>query len=255
MDTLVLLKRDDRDKYLIDFMKHHQPREGKLTFLNVVNTSGEIPLKTNGEVLDNCTEFDLSMYYQKVKDNQLFFKSQFPDIDVISRIGNFESILIHELAQKEYHLLVSGAHLSDEFEDVFQTNLNSHIINKVQLPYLTLKCDNSHNKLERVLFIGEFNTPSARANYLLEHLKDLENSQLLYANTDKNSMHNWPFYQSHETHFHEINLEGSDLEESIMKINPDLIVLGQMPDDQSFWNKKHNKISLVNHLAKPILII
>ena len=256
MDILILLKQDDRDQYLIDFIDKFKPEETTVTYLNVVQVSGDIPLKLSGEVLDNCTEFDLNHYQNRAAKNQAYFLKQLNGQNVEVRIGDFERILLYELQEKKYQLLVTGAHLSHEFEDVFQTNLNSHIINKVKIPYLTLKCDNAQNSLEKVLFLGTFSSLSQKANILLEHLKDLDSAQMFFAAVGEEAhINTWSFYQKHQHHFKQIEINAHALEEEIIKHNPDLIILGEMPDDQSFWSKKHNKISLVNHLAKPILII
>ncbi|MEY3199552.1 MAG: hypothetical protein RJA13_1510 [Bacteroidota bacterium] len=65
MKILILAKLDQQDEIVQNFANNVCMEDVEIDLLNIVQIPSEIPLKMNGEVIDVCTEYDLTKYYEK----------------------------------------------------------------------------------------------------------------------------------------------------------------------------------------------
>jgi hypothetical protein len=98
MNILILLKNAHLDGSIVNFTASVFKNDAvKLHLLNLVEVNGEIPTKPNGEVLDFCTEFDLSGYHTTASKN-LNYLSSITNKLIVSRkalVGNRIKLIQH----------------------------------------------------------------------------------------------------------------------------------------------------------------
>lgn len=173
MNVLILAKLDDKDGFVHDLALKFLNPDDNVFLLNIVTVPGDIPLKPSGEVLDVCTEFDLSRYLKEQERNMALLKEyRLPNINLypMVKVGSAVGIVKHVLAESNIGVMFSGAHVSSVAEDVFSTTFADRLMHETTVPYITIKCDRSYSSFKHFALVRSFKEPKKEN---LEHLKAL----------------------------------------------------------------------------------
>lgn len=271
MNILVLLKLDHRDEFVIRYISNIFSEIPKnIHLLNAVEVNGEVPVKPNGQVLDFCTEFDLSGYLKEADENL----NQLNQIDldgVVSRqalVGNKMKIISNFIESNDIDLVIGGAHTTTVFQDKLIHNFTSRLIENVKVPYLTLKCDRSDSELKRIALVREFRNPKKENLDFVKALVENHNAQLslvkLYSPSKRMSEEE---ILKGMSHFEEVNgitankliVNATSKEEQLKQIikdySIDLLAIGSINEEGNFnFVGERIRSEIVNRIESPILI-
>ena len=155
--------------------------DGSLHLLNIISVPGDVPVKFDGEVLDNCTEFDLSGYLKEKEENQNKLNTYLPDKSFVhraSKVGDALHIINHCIETNHIDLIISGAHVSSTLEDVFSTTFADRLMHEVQVPYITLKCERGEKPVNHIGILREWKEPKQERLDMLKKLREKFDAQL-----------------------------------------------------------------------------
>lgn len=275
MNILALHKMGEIDAHVKSFAsKLHSGLGGNLLALNVVSVPGEIPLKENGQVLDFCTEFDLSAYHNKAKDNQASIKNAYinmNNVEVHSLVGNPHRIIRSFASEKDVDLIVSGAHETTVFEDVFTHSFVHELMETSGKPLLSLKCDRSEMVMDKIMIVGEFKRAITEDLDVIKSLISAFDLELLLAriNTDKNNASEEDIIREMTSYVSMNKLEAKNVEFVVAEAETafdgvQFLISKHNPCISAFKQHAKNKeysmlngqleANILNHIAAPILI-
>ena len=271
MNILLLLKNDDRDQFITDYTEKKLTALGvKIHLLNTINVSGDIPVQPNGKVLDFCTEFDLSGYLKEAKTNEKYLKT-IADERIVERHsipGNSMAIIAHYVRENKIDVVIGGAHATSAMEDIFVNTFASRVLEHINVPYLTLKCDQSYSELKRIAIFRDFKNPKRENLKLVQQLAAENNSKVYLVkiktadellDTEKllEQMANFSRLNGIEA---QCEIVISDNKETAIKAfveekEIDLIALGHFKEKGLLTFMAGDvKTDIVNHIYSPILI-
>ena len=192
MKILILAKLDQQDEIVQNFANSFCMEDVEIDLLNIVQIPSEIPLKMNGEVIDVCTEYDLTKYYDLQKNNytQLTnYLTAFPLVKRSSLIGNAMHIVKWYIQENKIDLVISGGHLTSKGEDVFSSSFTNHLLATLSVPYLAIKNKDKNLHMDTIAIVREFNTPAKHNLEWLKKIQEKFNSKILLVkiNASKNS--------------------------------------------------------------------
>lgn len=159
MNVLILAKLDEKDRYVLDLAAKLLNPDDKVFLLNVVRVSGDVPLKPNGEVLDRCTEFDLSGYWTEQRTHlDKLQQYTLPGIErtAMVKVGNAFQIIKDVINTQSIGLMMSAAHVSTVIEDVFSATFADRLMHETTIPYITLKCDRAQADYQHFGLVNPF---------------------------------------------------------------------------------------------------
>ena len=273
MNILVLIKPGEIDQVLWDYAKGlHQTVGARLHVLNIVGVNGEVPVKKDGQVLDFCTEFDLTPYHNESGANRRGIKQLMGETQVESfeaQVGNPEQIIAHTIQEKGIDLILSGAKVTSNTEDIFTSNFAENLLEKTEVPFLTLKCERNVKDIKNIGHIGDFSNPGKRDLRLIEALRKNLGAKLtlIRINTPNNVMDTADIERNMQE-FMEINgleqvetkvVSAQDattgVQDLVIRENLDMILLGHMKRNAvlSFLNGDM-KAEILNKTEAPIYI-
>ena len=116
----------------------------EVRILGIISASKEIPTTSNGRVLENCTEFDLSSYEEVKAEFLSTIKAASGDnlqFDADVFIGDRGRIVKTECRSFEPDLLIMASELTTAFEDIFVHTQADQIMEKTHTPLLSFKCE------------------------------------------------------------------------------------------------------------------
>lgn len=182
MKVLLLTKLDDKDSFLLKYTQQlFEAEDAEIHLLNVIPVSGDIPVKVNGEVLDNCTEFDLSGYLKEQEANlekMNTYLTDYPKVERLSRVGNGLKIITTYIEEQGFDLIISGAHVSTQLEDIFSTTFANRLMHHTDVPYITLKCERGENPVNHIGILRAFNEPKKEKLELVKWLQQKFNAKI-----------------------------------------------------------------------------
>ena len=183
MNILALAKMDEKDDYLFDFVKRiSEKTDSRTCVLNIVETPGEVPVQMNGQILDNCTEFDLSGYIAKQKKrlDQLEACPKLIGVDARKvMVGDPLSIIRNYIKDNKIDIVFSGAHLTTRTEEVFHETFASRIMEELKVPYLSIKCDRHDMNISKIAMVREFKAPKKVDLRLIKYLQSAFNAEIV----------------------------------------------------------------------------
>lgn len=271
MKVLYLAKLDENDKIVERFTKELLNEGFEFHILNIVNLPSEIPLKMNGEVIDVCTEYNLSKYYEKQKQNQLLIDSYLTDLPVANRkvfIGSPLQIVKWYVKENNIDLVISGGHVTSHTEDIFTSSFANQLMQSLSIPYLSIKDDTDGTKqLHTIAIVREFVDPAKRNLEVINYLSKKTNARVLLVkvNTPNSHMAEVELKQKMDL-FAELNdlsnceyvtIESGDKETAIKdlvsKYNVDLLTLGHIHRNGiSSFLRGDLRADVLNHINIPI---
>lgn len=275
MNILALHKMGEIDAHVNSFAsKLHSGLGGNILALNVVSVPGEIPLKENGQVLDFCTEFDLSAYHNKANENQATIKNAYINmnsVEVQSLVGNPHRVIRSFASEKDVDLIVSGAHETTVFEDVFTHSFVHELMETSGKPLLSLKCDRSKMVMDKIMIVGEFKRAIAEDLEVIKSLIGAFDLELLLAriNTNKNNASEEDIIREMTSYVSMNNLEAKNVEYVVAEAETafdgvQFLINKHNPCISAFKQHAKNKeysmlngqleANILNHIAAPILI-
>lgn len=269
MKILVLLKGDERDQNVLKTLSQVSDEKDEVSVLHVVPVNGEVPLKENGQVLDFCTEFDLSSYYQEAQKSKEAISNLVTNkhnASIFSLVGNPIKISLWLIERKSIDLVISGAHLTSPLEEVLVDSFTTQIIQGTSVPYLTVTSTEDHVQFSRITVLS---AEELRTNKNLSIISSLNQRKALKVNFVHLSIskpdENWKNeYEQvaktlNLTNYSIEHIETPSIEEAsqalFLKDTTGLLAFSE--EHMSGWGAKINvdhRTELVNHFDRSILI-
>jgi nucleotide-binding universal stress UspA family protein len=270
MKVLLLAKMDNHDRIVEKFADKFMSQGFEIHVLNVVPIPSEIPLKMNGEVIDVCTEYNLTKYYDKQKAHNAQLANFFSVISTenkASLIGDPLHIVKHYVKEKGIELVISGGHLTKHAEDLFSTTFSNQLMQQLSVPYLSIKGEKDEPRLQTIAIVREFVDPAKRNLDLIQKLQEKFNSRLLLVKINTPNSHTEETeLRSKMEQFAELNglknvefltVEAADKETAIKSLieshHVDLLTLGHIHrNGMSYFLRGDLRSDLLNHINIPI---
>lgn len=268
MKILVLAKLDDHDRIVQDFSKKFLQENTEIHLLNAINIPSEIPLKMNGEVIDFCTEYNLTKYYEQKKANESILATYLTEMNIFERncfIGNPLQIVKWYVKENNIDLVISGGHLTSRSEDIFSSSFANHLLQSLPIPYLSIKGDSAD--IKTIAVVREFVDPAKRNLDLIKILKDKFNAKvvLVKINTPNSHMEETELKQKMQL-FADLNdlkevefltVNASDKETAIKDLiaqhGVDMLTLGHIHRNGiSSFLRGDLRADVLNHVNAPI---
>jgi len=278
MQVLFLAKFSEIEDYLLHFSGKVNARLPlAVDLLHVVHSYPQVPLQPNGTIIDHCVDFDLSSQLQQkaneendavqLKDKFSFIKTAFVEV------GDLERIVKYQLTQKSYDLIIMGAHQTSLLEDLTHGSTIERILKIVDIPVLSLKCDQSHQAgIDVVGVFDDFKQSPPESLRQLSHLVKAFNSEVhlfkmvqktedaATVNTAKQQMDEFALnnrFDRFQTHV--LSMDGSNAEqlikEQLEKWGLQLIAISDLHRKSiGFHLGKSLKASIADHILAPLLI-
>lgn len=272
MKVLVLLKNNEKDDWIIDFVEKLIPQaDEELTLLNIVVTPQEVPVKTNGEVLDVCTEYDLSGYHNTSKENLDYLSTVMTNHNVINRfskVGRPIAIVEELVKNQSFDVLVAESQLMHGLRDRLMETCSTRLIDRTSIPFLTLKKNRRSEAFDSVAIIGDFIDPVKKDLTILKEIQKASNAKFTLVKiktpseelSDEQIMENMEkFRQLNELIADSLIYPSENKEDGVKSIlkekNFGLIALKSKKDPKGFSMFTDNlNADIVNHVDNPILI-
>lgn len=272
MNILLLAKLDEKDAYLVDYVTTIFDMEViNLHVLNIVLVPGDIPVKTNGEVLDVCTEFDLSGYRAEQAEHQKQLDSYLADMPQVKReakVGSGYQIIKSCIKEYDIDLVLSGAHVSNMVEDMFDTTFASHLMHETTVPYLSLKSNMQHKPVKQIAILRPYKQPEKENLLLVKMLQQKFDAQitLVKINTPRDRQDQATIHAQMQG-FCELNelectaykvIEADDIMKALKQLvvdqQLDMLALGHLEGSSRGILHGELKAEILNHLMVPIYI-
>lgn len=268
MKILVLAKMDDHDKVVHDFLTNYLADDSEIHLLNIVKIPSEIPLQMNGEVIEFCTEYNLSKYYEQKTQHQEILDKAFPELNNITAnclIGNPLQLVKWYVKEHGIDMVVSGGHVTTHLEDIFSSSFANHLMQSLSVPYLSVK--GAHPQLKKIAIVREFVDPAKRSLDVVKKIQKQFNAKLVLVkiNTPNSHMDATELKLKMEL-FAQLNdltdtelltIEASDKESAIKdlisKHEIDLLTLGHIHRNGiSSFLRGDLRSDILNHVNVPI---
>lgn len=268
MKILILAKLDDNDRIVQEFSNKYLRENTEIHLLNAVNIPSEIPLKINGEVIDVCTEYNLTKYYDQQNTNNTLLSSYLIDLNVVQKsckIGDPLQIVKWYVKENGIDLVISGGHLTTHRGDIFSSSFANHLMQSLSIPYLSIKGDST--EITNIAILREFIDPTKRNLELIKKLKNQFNATILFVkiNTPNNHMDEVELKQKMQL-FADLNdldkvefltITASDKEAAIKDLvdnhKIDLLTLGHIHRNGiSSFLRGELRADILNHVNVPI---
>lgn len=272
MRVLILAKMDRHDQIVENFARKYFTSDYEIHLLNVVPIPSEIPLKMNGEVIDVCTEYDLTKYYSKQKENQTSlsdFLEEIPSLKRQSLIGDPLSIIKSYVRENGIELVLSGGHITTHKEDLLLNTFSNQLMQQLPVPYLSIKGNGDEFEIGNIALVREFVDPTVRNLDFIKKLSDQFNIKILLVKintpnsfTEENELrHKMDEYArlNDLSNFECVTIEGSDKESAIRQMveshNVGILALGHLDrNGTSFFLRGDLRSDVLNHINVPIYI-
>jgi hypothetical protein len=147
--------------------------EDEVHLLAVVPASGDIPTKKNGQIVDGCTEFDLSplfadqFKYEKTID-QMGVSKHLAKAEVL--IGDRLAIITDKIASFKPELIIMGTELSSDGMDFFSKTKAGLMKETFDVPLLTYKCENCCESLQDIAILSDYEHDEAKDVHLVKEI-------------------------------------------------------------------------------------
>ncbi|MBT8195867.1 MAG: hypothetical protein KJO64_05535 [Bacteroidia bacterium] len=193
MNILALVRTKEDLTTITDYAKKVASDGDSIHILNIVNVSGNIPTKKDtGEIIDGCTEFDVSQYYNERRDNENWLKTA--DLgnynsSVQAIVGSRYTILKNQEASLNIDLVITTTTQSSDTQDFFKYTTAGIVHDKLNVPVLALKCDRSKEDINDIAIVSDFTQTDLEDLSVLKHIASKSNASFtLYAfSMDKES--------------------------------------------------------------------
>ena len=268
MKILALLKGDHRDEHIIEALDLVSNEDDQVTILNIVPVSGEIPLKANGEVLDYCTEYDLSGYHTESKSilEKWALKEEYNAFEKLSLVGSPAKIATSKALDNNFDLIISGAHVTSILEDLFVDTFSASIINGVKIPYLTVASSTKLDEISHINVLCNANLKQHANFEVIKRLQEENQAKLSFVHlSSEEPIDDWKLGYEELANEMEIknyemyNVVSSNIQNVISDLskNYNTGIIAFSEKQMSSWLKLFNldnRVNAVNHLDHPILI-
>lgn len=271
MNVLLLIKHNSLDQSIVNFtLSLFKDSSVNYHLLNIVQVNGEIPLQPNGQVLDFCTEFDLSGYNKTAKEQLVYLKS-FKNESISQRnsfVGDKIKIIKDYVKANNIDIIVGGAHRTSLIEDVFVQTFANRVMDNTNLPYLTIKCNRDNFIPKKIAIICDFNTPNKEDLASIKHIADIHQSEIklikIQTAAETRSTSELEYAMQEYASVNNLNATthiviNDDKEGGINELQnehqADLIAIGRSHKSALFSLFNNNEqTDIVNHVFAPILI-
>ena len=173
MRTLLLINTQEELDHSLTYASRISSTGDEIHLLAIIPVSGDIPTKRNGQVLDACTEFDLSGYLKEQSDFKHFLHERPSDHPFVSAqvlIGESKGILSDQVRSIDPDIILTATELSSEASDLFRHTHATEIRHSVGLPVLAYKCDRSNEAIKKIAIISDFVHDTDADISLVEHI-------------------------------------------------------------------------------------
>lgn len=181
MRTLLLINTQEELHHSTAYASRISSSGDEIHLLVIIPVSGNIPTKRNGQVLDDCTDFDLSQFYteQSTYQGKLDdLMSAHPITSAEVLIGERQAILSDQVKSIDPDIILTATELSTEAGDFFRNTHASEIRKSIHLPVLTYKCDRSSDEIKQIAIISDFAHDADADMELVKHIAEKSAAQI-----------------------------------------------------------------------------
>lgn len=270
MKVLILLKNDARDAATLSYASQLlKDVDHEIHLLNIISVPDEVPTKRNGQVLADCTEFDLSGYHKESSQNMLYLLSLKAPKVVIrkSLVGKRITIAENYAENEKMDLVISGSRITTKMEDLFSHSFSTRLLSRLKVPYLILKNEGTTSRIQVIGLVREFRNPKIENLSLLNELVNLHEAEiwLIKIKNDPAGMTDAEILAGMEK-FRVLNkipfalnkiLQNRDKEAALKELvdahKIDILALGSLADEDYFhFVGQGVRAQIVNHINAPI---
>lgn len=272
MNILVLLKLENKQEFILKMAEQISLKgDHHFHFLNIIQSPSQVPLQSDGTIIADCVDYDLTEYYdlqalhlKEITEYAFPFKNK----TISELIGHPMRIIEHYTQKNQIDLILSGAHVTTFWEELFTHTFVEQIMERIHVPLLSVKCQRDQLSWEDVVLIRDFKYPK-KENLKLIHLLEEMGSKIHFfkINTERDFQTNEiiekqmdVFADLNQIRRYTKNIFSSKnkekgTEELTHKFNNHLFALGKVQHHGpfSFLNGDMNS-SIVNHIMTPLLI-
>lgn len=163
MNILALVRDSGNLTKVVNYADKILAAGDSLFVLNIINVPGDIPTKPSGEVLDFCTEFDLSPFLNEQKQNEEWLSQvSVPEITVKteSAVGNQYSILKDRIDTNRIELVITSSAQTTEILDLIKKTKAGILHDQYNVPVLAFKEDSRCDGINSIGIVSDFENPS-----------------------------------------------------------------------------------------------
>jgi hypothetical protein len=175
MKILTILKEARSDLMLFHYLeKLKSHTEDEVHFFAPIGLPGDIPTQNSGEVIDHCTEFDLSEYEElsnSIVEATQENTQQFKNKKVFAKMGRKKFMIEHWIRNENYDLVVTHKEIHDHLHVWHNDNLEEKLLHNIDTPLLTLACDHSVDLIQKIGILDAFESLHLSSYQLLDILK------------------------------------------------------------------------------------
>ncbi|NNC82371.1 MAG: hypothetical protein HKN79_02240 [Flavobacteriales bacterium] len=181
MNVLALIRNEDELPSVLDYASKVTTSGDELYVMNIIQVPAEVPTKQTGEVLDFCSEFDLSPFLAEKRNNEDWMRSRFDSEIPLQRevvVGHRLTILNDRIKRWNVDLILTSSELSTEFKDLIRKTKAERIKSKLQIPILNLKCDRRKQAIEHIAIVSDFQEENGHDLALVKHIAGIHQAQI-----------------------------------------------------------------------------
>ena len=183
-----------------------------LHFIKVIQTSSDIALNHDGDLLDSCAT-DQTFLIEQKKEALAAMEDFTKDITQhkITKIGfgHVQQYITQYQQANNIDLVVMATHGVSGLKEFISGSVTEHVTLKSPVPVLSLKCDRSNIDFSDLMITGEFQALYSKDIEIIKMMQNVFKSKLhlLAVNTQKNYLttSEWLKKMNVFTELHELN--------------------------------------------------
>ena len=159
MNILALVREQQDLAGILDYAKRISNEGDKVHLLNIIAVPGNIPSLSTGEMLDDCSEFDVSLYLKEQKTNENWLKNSDLGNYIAAAqvvVGNRYAILKNQVKTHNIDVVLTATKHTSRIEDFFKNTSAGIAHDKLAVPVLAFKCDRSHEEIKDIAIVSDF---------------------------------------------------------------------------------------------------
>ncbi len=181
MRILMMINAPGELEQSITYTQRLTTEQDEVHLFAVVPSSGEVPTKKNGQIMDGCTEFDLShlfadqFSYERTIDamggHKIFSKTEV-------LIGNRVAIITDKIETFKPDLIVMGTELSSDSKDFFSKTRAGLMKETFNVPLLTYKSENCCEAMQDIALLSDYEQEEEKNVPLVKELSKRTGAQI-----------------------------------------------------------------------------
>jgi hypothetical protein len=174
MKILALIRNPEELPQVEAYAQRVSGDDDLIHFAHLISVPGEVPTKKNGEVLDDCTEFDLTQYYNEAAMARRWMASglQLENATHSVHIGRVEHMAKALVYEHEAHVILTSTEFTSESGDFFKESRGGLLLQNLDIPVLTFKCDRSKEHIETIAIVSDFRDEELMDLHVVKQIRE-----------------------------------------------------------------------------------